>query len=60
MKVWCYECDEEVSMVTVEQATAMTGMSGEIHRLIEAGQIHFAETTEGSVLICLNSLLRNN
>lgn len=48
-------------MVTLEQAvTATRRSSRELHCLIEAGQIHFAETAEGLVLICMNSLLKSN
>lgn len=28
-----------------------------IHRLVEAGAVHFTETPEGLLLICLSSLL---
>ena len=48
-------------MVTLEQAVTVTRRSSrELHSLIEAGQIHFAETAEGLVLICTNSLLKSN
>lgn len=48
-------------MLTLEQVvTATRRSSRELHRLIEAGQLHFAETAEGIVLICINSLLKSN
>lgn len=36
----------------------MSGLSARaIYRLIEAGQVHFAETTDGFALVCPVSLL---
>jgi hypothetical protein len=52
----CSECAGQ--MVVSEQAIALVGVSSRVlHREIEAGVIHFAETAEGSLLVCLNSLL---
>lgn len=56
VETWCEECGEQVRMVTLEEAMALTGASSrEIHRRVEAGEIHFRETAEGRLLICLNS-----
>lgn len=53
-EVRCREC--EGSMMTVQAAAAATGASSrEIHRRIQAGALHFAET-EGLLLVCPNSL----
>jgi hypothetical protein len=44
-------------MITIDQAAVLSRLSSrEIYRELEAGMIHFMETTEGSVLICFNSL----
>lgn len=52
----CSECAGQ--MVVSEQAIALVGVSSRVlHREIEAGRIHFAEAAEGSLLVCLNSLL---
>jgi hypothetical protein len=54
---WCEQCRRRVFMVTVEEAMILSGAgSHEIFRLVEADAIHFSETAEGFVLICLNSL----
>jgi hypothetical protein len=56
---WCFACGEQARMVTIEEAMALTGASSrEIHRRLEARGIHFTETAQGFVLICLGSLLR--
>ena len=50
----CPEC--RGWMMTVQEAVASIGASSrEIHRRVEAGTVHFAET-EGLLLVCLNSL----
>ncbi|MGH9425765.1 MAG: hypothetical protein ACRD2L_05595 [Terriglobia bacterium] len=53
----CAACGDEVRMVTIDQAATLTCLSSrEIYREVEAGILHFTETTEGSVLVCFNSL----
>ena len=55
---WCERCDEQIQMVMLDEATIIKGMSSRhIHRLIEASELHFAEIENGSIRICLNSLL---
>ncbi|HZM86925.1 MAG TPA: hypothetical protein VFF31_10405 [Blastocatellia bacterium] len=57
----CAGCGDEVRMVTIDQATTLVRSSSrEIFREIEAGMLHFIETTEGSVLVCFNSLNASN
>ncbi|HVG22275.1 MAG TPA: hypothetical protein VNI02_24775 [Blastocatellia bacterium] len=57
-RIWCRKCARQVMMVTVDQAAAVTGKSSRlIFRMAEAGNIHFAETSEGFLLICLQSLI---
>lgn len=53
----CMECGGPSRLVTVEQAAALTRISARVaYRMVEAHQVHFMETTEGALLICLNSL----
>jgi hypothetical protein len=53
----CVGCGDEVRMATIDQAAALRRSSSlEVYRLIEAGHLHFMETPEGSLLVCLNSL----
>ena len=57
----CAGCGDEVRMVTVDQAATLARLSSrEIYREVEAGALHFRETSEGSVLICINSLNDSN
>ncbi len=55
--MWCAACAAEVRMVTVDQAAALAHISSRmIYRLVEDARIHFTETPEGRLFICLNSL----
>lgn len=54
---WCEECGNEVRMVTADEAAILAGLSSRaIYQLIEARELHFVETPDGIVFICLNSL----
>ena len=56
---WCEACRMEVRMVTVDEAAARARVSSlAIYHLVETGGLHFAETSDGLLLICFNSLLR--
>jgi hypothetical protein len=58
---WCVGCAEPARWLTLDKAMALIGASSrEIHRRLEAGQVHFTETPEGFVLVCMNSLLKSN
>jgi heterodisulfide reductase subunit C len=55
--VGCAQCGEATSLVTPEEASRLTGLScREISRRVEAGLVHFSETTDGLLFICINSL----
>ena len=44
-------------LVPAEVAVTVTGLSSRaIHRLVETGEVHFAETPAGALLVCPNSL----
>jgi excisionase family DNA binding protein len=44
-------------MVTIDQAVEIVHVSARtIYRWVENGEIHFWETAEGKLLVCLNSL----
>jgi excisionase family DNA binding protein len=44
-------------MVTPDEAARLAGVTTRtVYRWIEAGKVHFAETPEGLLLVCPNSL----
>jgi hypothetical protein len=54
---WCAQCEDRVQMVTPDEAVAVAGRSArEIYRWVEAGRVHFLETPQGLLSICLRSL----
>ena len=55
---WCTGCGCTATLVTPEDAAVLTGTSARpIYRLVEAGEIHWADGPEHLLLICLSSLL---
>lgn len=55
--MFCVECDLSVRWVWPEEAMALRRTSlREIFRMIEAGHLHFAETADGFLLVCAESL----
>lgn len=58
VKAWCSDCGAEVLMLTPQQAAAITQVSvREVNRSIEARRVHFLETPDRQLLVCLNSLM---
>lgn len=56
---WCPVCEERVNMITTEAAAILSNVDTRtIYRRIDAGAVHFAETSDGLALVCLNSLLK--
>ena len=57
----CDACGETVVMIRPDQAAAVSGRSlRAIFGAIEATELHFMEQADGMLLICLNSLLKQN
>jgi hypothetical protein len=55
----CDGCAAPVRMITVDEAAVLAGESSRsVYRRVESGQLHFAETPEGRLFICLNSISR--
>lgn len=53
----CTECGGRGRMLTIDEAARFAHLdSNAIHRLVEAGRLHFQLTAAGSLLICLASL----
>ncbi|HZS04304.1 MAG TPA: hypothetical protein VFD58_05665 [Blastocatellia bacterium] len=58
ISLWCAGCAAAVTMVTPAEAAIITGSSlRAVCREVEADRLHFTETADGLLLICLNSLL---
>lgn len=56
-RAWCSACGSEALMATPQQAAAIAGCSVRaVNRSVEANRVHFLETPEGLLLVCVNSL----
>jgi hypothetical protein len=54
---WCDSCGMKVRMVTAKDASRLAQVTPRtIYRWAEAGQLHFTESQDGLLLICLKSL----
>jgi hypothetical protein len=56
-KLWCPECGEETSMLNIDDTVRQTHINTrELCRWINSNRIHFTETSDGLLLVCLNGL----
>jgi hypothetical protein len=56
-RAWCPSCDVEVQMITADEAAQLSFISSRlIYRLVEADELHYVETPENRLLICMDSL----
>lgn len=57
----CHICPTRVQMVSAEDAATILNMTRrEIYRAVETGNVHFMETNEGLLLVCIQSLFSLN
>jgi hypothetical protein len=56
--VLCRECENEAGMVAPEDAAILASVSQrKIYQGMELGRVHFTETPDGRLLVCLASCL---
>lgn len=54
---WCESCASPARMLSVDEAAMVSRSSSRaIYQRVEANQLHFTETPEGRLLVCLTSL----
>ena len=55
--IWCHDCGTASQMLTPNVAAILSGINlRTLFRWIESGTIHFVETPEGNVFLCLDSV----
>jgi hypothetical protein len=60
LRIWCPGCGSEVDMVGLGEGEALTGVSAQaLQDRAQTGRWHLAESPNGSLLICLESLLKD-
>lgn len=56
-EIFCRHCKTTAHFITANEAAAINQTTArEIFRMVEDGRIHFRETAQGSLLVCLESL----
>src|ERR1700688_2436559 len=59
-RTWCPECAREVDVVGTEEASVLIGMTQPaFQECVETGKWHFSESSDGALLICLDSLMKS-
>ncbi|HWP42833.1 MAG TPA: hypothetical protein VNO14_06340 [Blastocatellia bacterium] len=57
---WCGLCADQTVMIRPDHAARLCRITSRaIYRMVEAGLLHFIETTDGLIFICRNSLPLN-
>jgi hypothetical protein len=55
---WCAQCSGQAQMLSIDEAAVLAHLRARaIYRRVEASQVHFVETEDGLLLVCINSLL---
>ena len=55
---YCGICNAERQMLSPEQAARLCGLSlRQLFRLVESSSLHFTETPDGLLVVCLESLV---
>ena len=58
---WCPECAAEVDVITLTRdSVAEPATSAELERWMSTGKLHLWHSPEGTVQICVNSLLQSS
>lgn len=54
---WCEGCGSRARMVMPDEAAKLAGLTARaVYRLVEARRLHFLESSEAGLLVCLESL----
>jgi hypothetical protein len=52
-RAWCPDCAAASEMIAIDSA----GLIANLERPLNSGELHQLQSTDGSTLICLNSLM---
>ena len=57
VRAWCPGCGRRTLLTTPEGAAETCGLTArDVYRRVEAGEVHFTETADGTLLVCRDSL----
>ena len=58
LRAWCPRCAAEVEMIALEDTGVISNLERpELDQWLNSGELHRLQATDGSSLMCLNSLL---
>ena len=58
-RAWCPQCGSEVEMIPLDNVGVISNLSPrEVEAWIQSEDLHHSKATDGSPLICLNSMLK--
>jgi hypothetical protein len=56
---WCPECGTEAEMIPLDDVGVVSNLpTAEVQVWMESPDLHHAKAADGSILICLNSMLK--
>lgn len=59
LRTWCPQCGAEAEMIPLNVVGVVSNLSpAEVQAWMESPDLHHTKTTDGTALICLNSMLR--
>ena len=57
-RAWCPQCDADAEMITLENIGVVSNLNRTaLEAWLNSGELHRSRAADGSVLVCLNSLL---
>ena len=58
-RAWCPQCGSEAEMIPLDNVGIISNLSPrEVEAWIQSEDLHHSKATDGSPLICLNSMLK--
>src|SRR6516165_8103433 len=57
-RAWCLQCHADAEMITLENVGVVSNLNRTaLEAWLNSGELHGSQAADGSVLVCLNSLL---
>ena len=57
-RAWCPQCGADAEMITLESVGVVSNLNRpDLEAWLNSGELHRSRAADGSVLVCLNSLL---
>ena len=58
-RAWCPQCGADAEMITLESVGVVSNLNRPaLEAWLNSGELHRSQAADGSVLVCLNSMLK--